>query len=207
MRMHGDRRWALVGTALMLVGGAVACGGTGGTSDTGDTGGRGEGASATASATGAVASPRPSGPRFDEEIELSDGRRVGMSYVAGRGLVERHRGAGAGVWSAPHVVYATVTDRCQSLTLKEFGGTVAVIANWGDYCYDGEPPMESIAAVGVGDLSRWDTKLTEEFDGWEKVVAVDDVRELVFSEASTEYLTRLRWSRTAGFAEVEEIPR
>lgn len=195
--MYGDRRWALVGTALMG-GVVVACGGPG------DSGGA---ATAAPSATGTVASPSPSTPRFDEEIELSDGRRVGMSYVAGRGLVERHRGAGAGAWSAPRVVYATATDRCQSLTLKAFGGTVAVVADWGDYCYDGEPPTESIAAVGVGDLSRWDTELTEDFDGWEKVVAVDGVRQLVFSEASTQSLTRLRWSGIEGFAEVEEIPR
>ncbi|MEU3784880.1 hypothetical protein [Streptomyces sp900129855] len=44
-------------------------------------------------------------------------------------------------------------------------------------------------------------------DGWTKVVAVDDARQLVFSEASTRSPTRLRWSRPEGFAEVEEIPR
>jgi hypothetical protein len=179
-----------------MLGVAVACGGPG-------DGGK------AATATGTGASPTPSTPRFDGEARLSDGRRVGMSYVAGRGLVERHRdaGAGAGAWRVPRVVYAPATDRCQSLTLKAFGGTVAVIADWGDYCYDGEPPTESLAAVATGDLSRWDAKLTEDFDGWTKVVAEDDARRLVFSEVSTESLTRLRWSRAEGFAEVEEIPR
>ncbi|MFI5795840.1 hypothetical protein [Streptomyces sp. NPDC051677] len=200
MRMRGDRRWALAGTALM-VGVVVACGGPADSDGDGD--GDGDRSRAATPATPAT----PSTPRFDAEITLSDGRRVGMAYVAGRGLVERHRDTGAGAWSAPRVVYATATDRCQSLTLKAFDGTVAVIADWGVYCYDGEPPTESIAAVGTGDLSRWDTELTEDFDGWTKVVAADDARQLVFSEASTESLTRLRWSRTEGFAEVEEIPR
>ncbi|WP_327312830.1 hypothetical protein [Streptomyces sp. NBC_01235] len=203
--MNGDRRWALAGSALM-VGVAVACGGPGDGGGDGDRD-RGEATTTTARATGTAASTTPTTPRFDEEAELSDGRRVGMSYVAGHGLVERHRDAGAGAWSAPRVVYATATDRCHSLTLKAFDKAVAVIADWGDYCYDGEPPTESLAAVGVGDLSRWDTKLTEDFDGWAEVVAVNDTRELVFSEVSTKSLTRLRWSRTEGFAEVEEIPR
>lgn len=195
--MRGDRRWGLVGTALM-VGVAVACGGPADSDGDGD--GDGDRSRAATPAT-------PSTPRFDGEIKLSDGRRVGMAYVAGRGLVERHRDAGARAWSAPRLVYATATDRCQSLTLKAFDATVAVIADWGVYCYDGEPPTESVAAVGTGDLSHWDTRLTEDFDGWTKVVAVDDARQLVFSESSTESLTRLRWSRQEGFAEVEEIPR
>ncbi|MFJ1811473.1 MULTISPECIES: hypothetical protein [unclassified Streptomyces] len=138
---------------------------------------------------------------------MPDGRRVGMAYVEGRGLVERHRDAHTGGWSAPRVVYATATDRCQSLTLKAFDGTVAVIADWGSYCYDGEPPMESIAAVATADLARWDTKLTWSFDGWTKVTAVGDSGNLLFTRDSTEWLTRLGWSRTDGFAQVEEIPR
>ncbi|MDQ0579271.1 hypothetical protein [Streptomyces rishiriensis] len=208
MRTHGERLRALAG-AVLLLGGAVACGGQGG---------RGASATGTATApataegtttgrgTGAQASPAAPAPRFDAEIGLPDGRRVGMAYVEGRGLVERHRDADTGVWSAPRLVYATATDRCQSLTLKVFDATVAVIADWGDYCYDGEPPMESLAAVGTADLTRWDTKLTASFDGWSKVAPVGSSGDLLFTRVSTEWLTRLRWS-TDGFAEVEEIPR
>lgn len=130
-----------------------------------------------------------------------------MAYVEGRGLVERHRDAHTGVWSAPHVVYATATDRCQSLTLKAFGARVAVIADWGPYCYDGEPPMESLAAVGTADLTRWDTDLTTSFDGWSKVAPWGDSGGLAFTRSSSESLTRRRWSGTDGFAKVEEIPR
>ncbi|MER6959783.1 hypothetical protein [Streptomyces sp. NPDC000618] len=197
MRMRGDRLRALAGAAL-AVGVAVACGGP-----------AGGGGTAAPTATGVTSSTPAATPRFDEEIELSDGRRVGMAYVAGRGLVERHRDADSTAWSAPNVVYATATDRCQSLTLKEFDGTVAVIADWGVYCYDGEPPTESIAAVGTTDLARWDTNLTRSFDGWTKVTAEGggDSRRLLFTRGSTESLTRLGWTRSGGFAEVEEIPR
>ncbi|WP_234436972.1 hypothetical protein [Streptomyces maremycinicus] len=190
MRRHGERRlWALAG-ALSMAGVAVACGGPGD-----------RGASAAAPASSAAPAPR-----FDQEVGLPDGRRVGMAYVEGRGLVERHRGADKGVWSAPRLVYATATDRCESLTLEVFDRTVAVIADWGDYCYDGEPPMESLAAVGTGDLTRWDTKLTTSFDGWTEVAPEGGSGDLVFTRPSTERLTRLRWGAD-GFAEVEDIPR
>ncbi|QJT06680.1 hypothetical protein G9272_06315 [Streptomyces asoensis] len=191
-----------------MVGVAVACGGPGdgGGSATVTAAAPTKG-TATATGTGTHASPTAPAPRFDEEIGLPDGRRVGMAYVEGRGLVERHRDADTGVWSAPRVVYATATDRCQSLTLKVFDGRVAVIADWGDYCYDGEPPMESLAAVGTADLTRWDTKLTRSFDGWSKVAPAGGSGDLVFTRGSTEWLTRLRWSGAEGFAEVEEIRR
>lgn len=198
MRTNRDRLRALAGTVL-LAGVAVACGGR---SDGGGS------ATATApTAPPATATATAPVPRFDAEVGLPDGRRVGMSYVEGRGLVERHRDADTGVWSASRVVYATATDRCQSLTLKVFDETVAVVADWGDYCYDGEPPMESIAAVGTADLARWDTKLTRSFDGWTKVAPVGGSGDLLFTRSSTERLTRLRWNRTEGFAELEEIPR
>ncbi|KOU72355.1 hypothetical protein ADK57_10110 [Streptomyces sp. MMG1533] len=173
-----------------MLGGAVACGpsGAGGEAGAG-------GASSTPSATTSV--------RFGEEIELSDGRHVGVSYAAGSGLVEQHRDAGTDEWSKPRVVYRTMADACQSITLEEFDGTVAVIADWGYYCADGEPPEESIAAVGTGDLSRWDAKLTKAFDGWEKATAEGDSRHLRFTNGST----RLRWSRAEGFGQVEETYR
>ena len=150
----------------------------------------------------------PSHHRFVDEIEWASGRRVGMYYAARRGLMEQHQNTAGGAWSKPRLLYATRTDPCQSITLKAFDdGTVAAIADWGAYCYDGEPPMESIAAVGTKSLSTWDTKLKERFDGWEKVEASDGTERLTFTNSSTEWLTRLRWSRTDGFAEVEDIRR
>jgi hypothetical protein len=149
----------------------------------------------------------PTHTRLDEEIELADGRRVGVSYAAGRGLLEQHQDAEAGAWSKPRLVYRTASEPCQSITLKAFGSTVAVMANWGRYCADGEPPTESIAGVGSRNLSRWDMKLTKDFDGWTKVAAVGDPQHLRFTRVSTEWLTRLRWSREEGFAEVEQNPR
>ncbi|WP_328540269.1 hypothetical protein [Streptomyces sp. NBC_00344] len=150
--------------------------------------------------------PHPHG-RFDAEIALDNGGRAGMYYAAGRGLMEQHLDAGATRWSSPHLVHRTGADPCLSVTLKRFRGVVAAIANWGPYCADGEPPTESIAAVGSMGLSKWDTEVTKDFDGWEKVTASDGQRELTFTNASTESVTRLRWNRAVGFSDVEEIPR
>ncbi|WP_329406933.1 hypothetical protein OG802_03045 [Streptomyces sp. NBC_00704] len=98
MRMSGHRLRARAG-AVLAAGALAACGAPEG------------GAAATPTATAARVSPHPSpAPRFDAEITLSDGRHVGVAYVAGRGLVERHRSA-TGRWSPPHLVYTTGTDR------------------------------------------------------------------------------------------------
>lgn len=194
--MRVRRRSTLVGAVLVLEVVVAACG---------QPGYGGEGAGSAGSSP--TAEPSPAHAPFDAEVELADGRRVGLSYAAGRGLLEQHRQAGAGAWSKPHLVYGTASDPCQSVTAKAFDDTVAVIANWGPYCADGEPPMESLAAVGTGDLSRWDTDLTKSFDGWEKVAAVDGPTRLEFTRVSTQWLNRLRWSRTEGFAEVEQVPR
>lgn len=182
-------RWPAIAGAVIWLGAVVACGPSERVGEGGAT----------------SASPGPD--RFDEEVELADGRRLGVSYAAGRGLLEQHQDARTRAWSKPRLVYRTASEPCQGITLKAFDGTVAVIANWGRYCSDGEPPTESIAAVGTDDLSRWDTRLTKDFDGWTKVVASRGSRHLRFTRVSTEWLARLRWSRTEGFAEVEEIRR
>ncbi|QQM45938.1 hypothetical protein [Streptomyces liliifuscus] len=199
-RVHGVRLLALTGVTALL-GAVVACGST--------EAGAGDASPGSDTAQASPTSrPSPSHARFVEEIEWADGRRVGMYYAAKRGLMEQHQDTAGEAWSKPHLVYATESDPCQSITLKAFdGGTVAAIANWGPYCSDGEPPMESIAAVGTDNLSKWDTKLTKEFDGWEKVEASGDSEQLTFGRNSTEWLTRLRWSRTDGFGDVEETRR
>ncbi|MET7852000.1 hypothetical protein ABZT48_28000 [Streptomyces avermitilis] len=189
MRVRG-RQVLILTCAAALLGATAACGGAG-----------------TDAKRPGTAGTAPSHARFDAEISLPDGRRVGMYYAAGRGLVEQHRGTGSATWSKPHLLHRTTSDPCQSLRLKAFGTTVAAIANWGVYCADGEPPTESLAAVGTGNLSEWDTKVTPDFDGWEAVRASEEKGELSFTNGSVESVTRLRWHRTEGFSDVEEIPR
>ncbi|MET7441265.1 hypothetical protein ACWERY_37585 [Streptomyces sp. NPDC004082] len=185
--MRGVRQ-AAAAAAVVLLGFAVACG----KSDSG---------------AGAATTAPPAHARFEEEVTLDDGSRVGLSYAAGRGLVEQHRRPGARAWSAPHLVHRTTSDPCGSMTVTPFGTTVAVIANWGPYCADGEPPTESVAAVGTDGPSRWDTKVTEDFDGWEKVSVVRGSQGLRFERMSSEWTTLLRWNRDEGFAEVDETRR
>ncbi|MFH8468652.1 hypothetical protein [Streptomyces sp. NPDC017991] len=198
-RVRGDRWPARVATAaaaaVALLASTAACGGT-------DTGAGGAGAGDTHSG-----SPTPSHARFVQDIEWSDGGRVGMYYAAGRGLMEQHQDTAGGPWSKPRPVYATEGDACRSITLKAFRDTVTAIANWGVYCADGEPPTESVAAVGTRNLATWDTRATEDFDGWEKAATVAGTEDLLFTRSSTEWLTRLRWSPTGGFGDVENIRR
>ena len=92
-----------------------------------------------------------------------------MVYDSERGLAEQHYSPEADAWTEPQLIYETDTDPCQGIILQELEGTVAVIANWNLYCYDGEPPDESIAAVATGDLTEWETDLTRHFDGWDSV--------------------------------------
>jgi hypothetical protein len=64
-----------------------------------------------------------------------------------------------------------------------------------------------VAAVGTDGPSRWDTKITEDFDGWEKVSMVRGSQGLRFERMSSEWTTLLRWNRDEGFAEVDETRR
>ncbi|MEV0391370.1 hypothetical protein [Nonomuraea sp. NPDC050643] len=136
------------------------------------------------------------GDPYNAEVTLDDGRRVAMHYRRGKGLFEQHYGPEIG-WSEPRLVYGTKTEACQGVELRAFGATVAAIADFGLYCSDGEPPMESIAAVGVGDLSTWAHHLTRSFDGWQRVSAGDGGEVVTFRNGST----KLRWSRAGGFSE------
>lgn len=99
MRTRGQRLRAVAG-AVPAAGVVAACGGPQG-------GVRSMPPATTA--LGTPGSPAPSAaPRFDAQGERPGGRRVGLSYAAGRGRVERHTDADAGEWNEPHVVYATV---------------------------------------------------------------------------------------------------
>jgi len=136
------------------------------------------------------------GDPYNALIKLDDGRRVAMHYRRGEGLYEQHSGPRADGWTRPQLIYGTETEACQGVHLRAFGGTVTAIADFGVYCSDGEPPMESVAAVSVGNLRTWDHHLRRSFDGWERVSASDDGKQITFRRGST----TLRWSRTGGFA-------
>ncbi|MGW3645626.1 hypothetical protein [Streptomyces sp. NPDC000878] len=137
-------------------------------------------------------SPSP----YDAEVRLDDGRRVAMHYRRGQGLVEQHYSPRAKAWTRAVVIHRTEADACQGIELRANGGTVAAIADFGPYCYDGEPPAVSIAAVGTDSLTEWDVNVTKDFDGWERASVSDDGGEVVFRRDIT-----LRWSRTDGFGD------
>ncbi|MEQ4722029.1 hypothetical protein [Nonomuraea sp. B19D2] len=135
------------------------------------------------------------GDPYNAMVELDDGRRVAMHYRRGKGLYEQHFSPQAGGWTRPRLIYGTTTEACQGIELRAFAETVTATADFGVYCSDGEPPQESIAAVGVGSLRTWDHHLTRSFDGWERISARDDGKEITFRNGSS----TLRWSRTGGF--------
>ncbi|MET0766666.1 MAG: hypothetical protein ABWY50_03390 [Aeromicrobium sp.] len=133
---------------------------------------------------------------FNAEIELPDGRKVSMYYAQDTGLAEQHYSPEADAWTAPQILYPTKTEPCSGITLEEQDGTVAVIADWALYCYDGEPPNESVAGVATGDLTDWETDLTEGFDGWTSVTLSDGGDQAVWKYHSD---NRLTWTAGDGF--------
>lgn len=139
--------------------------------------------------------PWSDGPSpYNAEIELDDGRRVAMHYSRGKGLLEQHYSPRAKAWTKPVVIHRTKVDACQGIELRAKSGTVAAIADFGYYCYDGEPPSESIAAVGTGNLTKWDINVTRDFDGWERVSVSDNGQQVTFWRD-----TILSWSSAEGF--------
>ncbi|TMR34095.1 hypothetical protein ETD85_18085 [Nonomuraea zeae] len=137
-----------------------------------------------------------SGDPYNAVVGLDDGRRVAMHYRRGKGLYEQHSSGQAGGWTEPRLIYGTKTEACQGIHLRAFGGTVAAIADFGQYCSDGEPPMESVAAVAAGNLRSWDLNLRRSFDGWERVSAGEDGTEITFRRGSS----TLVWRRSGGFS-------
>ncbi|WP_433257931.1 hypothetical protein ACQPYK_21920 [Streptosporangium sp. CA-135522] len=138
---------------------------------------------------------------FEGKVTLADGRRVAMHYRRGEGLFEQHQIPNAGGWTKPRLIYRTRTPACQGIELQASDGTVTAIADFGLYCADGEPPTESIAAVGMGDLRRWDHHLTKDFDGWERVTVTDHGRKATFVNRSLKGHTTLVWTLTGGFSD------
>ncbi|WP_181767000.1 hypothetical protein [Streptomyces albidus (ex Kaewkla and Franco 2022)] len=140
---------------------------------------------------------------FESSLELSDGRKVHVRLVEGTGVQERHAAAGSEKWSKWHTLYKSKTDRCQGVELAETNGTVSLIADFGHFCYDGEPPTESVAGVGTGDLTDWDVDVTKDFDGWEDTTIADDGSRVLFVYNSDAGLYTLRWEQNEGFSEID----
>lgn len=136
-------------------------------------------------------SPSP----FNAQVKLADGRRVAMHYMKGKGLFVQDYSPKAKGWSKSALVYGTNSDACQGITLKAKDGTVAAFGDFGDYCADGEPPTESVAAVATGRLTKWATHLTKDFDGWEKIAVADGGKKATFSRGAD----RLIWTKAGGF--------
>jgi hypothetical protein len=138
-------------------------------------------------------------PRFREDyenqIDLPDGRKVAMAYREDKGLIEQHYDPDSKSWSKPHRIYSTKADPCQGVQLTESTGRVAAIADFGLYCYDGEPPMESLAVTADGSLQEWDVHMSPGIDGWR------DVR--ITSKDTVEWKNSsypvLKWSTADGF--------
>ncbi|WP_409057031.1 hypothetical protein [Streptomyces sp. SYP-A7185] len=198
MRRTGIRALALGGvTVLGLV---TGCGQSAGQAQ--DTG-RGPARQVTTVATGDhgyplqksdipwSGSPSP----FNAQVKLTDGRRVAMHYLKGKGLFVQDYSPKAKGWSKPAVVHKTATDACQGITLKAKDGTVAAFGDFGVYCADGEPPTESVAAVATGPLTKWATHLTKDFDGWEKIAVAAGGKKATFSRGSD----TLVWTKAGGF--------
>ena len=136
---------------------------------------------------------------YQATLQLEDGRQVTVRLVEGTGVQERHRASASASWSAWQTLYETDTDRCQHVELQEVSGTVALTADFGRFCSDGEPPTESVAGVGTGDLTDWDIDVTEDFDGWQDTSITDDGTRVVFLYDSDAGLYYQRWGYGTGF--------
>ena len=140
-------------------------------------------------------------------IELPDGRKVEIRHVKGKGLGERHYDPGTGKWSRTNLIYETQSDPCQGVRLAATGGTVAVTADFGLFCYDGEPPEKSVAAVATGEFTEWQTNRHDRSDGWEKTRVTEKGERVSFVRWTEDLIVTLRWSKANGFARPEEKPR
>jgi hypothetical protein len=140
-------------------------------------------------------------------IKLPDGRKVEIRYVDKKGLGERHYSPKTKKWSETNLIYKTKSDTCQGIELAATDGTVAAIANFGQYCYDGEPPEESIAAVGTGGFTKWDINRQDSFDGWDKANVAKGGEHASFVRYTEEIVETLRWSKKDGYSGPTEEPR
>lgn len=132
---------------------------------------------------------------YESEIELPDGRKVSLVYLTGKGLGEQHYDPESDSWSELTFVYRTEADPCQGISLVTEDGRVAAIADFGGYCYDGEPPMESVAATAGGSFQDWDQHLTPGIDGWTEV-GIENADKVTWDSPHYPALT---WTSEDGF--------
>ncbi|MFF1595655.1 hypothetical protein ACFVY0_47780 [Streptomyces sp. NPDC058286] len=131
---------------------------------------------------------------------------MALHYRKKTGLVEQHYSPKAKAWSKPQVVYRTKMDACQGIELREANGTVGVIADFGLYCYDGEPPRRSLALVGTGSMRDWDVDVTADFDGWRKVVVDGNGKRVTFSRKSWAGRWSVVWKMGDGYSGKKTAP-
>ncbi|MGI5490309.1 hypothetical protein [Microtetraspora malaysiensis] len=141
---------------------------------------------------------------YNAVIKLADGRRVAMFYRLGTGLMEQRYSPQARGWTKPRAIFRTKQDPCQGISMRTTAGTVAVIADFGMFCYDGEPPTESIATVSTGNFQTWDIHLMKDFDGWERSSISQDGTSVSFIQKSWGKI--LRWNSGRGFLGVKPLP-
>ncbi|SCK33672.1 hypothetical protein H181DRAFT_02759 [Streptomyces sp. WMMB 714] len=106
-------------------------------------------------------------------IQLADGRWVEMRYRPGKGLTERHQRSTKGRWTTPRTIHRTKAGPCRGIKLRARGDTVAAIADFGHACREDQPPDWSVAVVSEGDLSQWESDVTEGTDGWPRARFLD----------------------------------
>lgn len=112
---------------------------------------------------------------YEQQASLPDGRKIRLWYSeSGDRLLEQHYSPDEDAWTTPQVVVrSTEPHPCQGIDIVEEDGVVAVIADFGIWCYDGEPPEQSVAAVTTGDLTEWAVDVTDGFDGWSRVTVAE----------------------------------
>jgi hypothetical protein len=136
---------------------------------------------------------------FQSTLKLDDGRQLQLRLEARTGLQIRHRAGTSGPWTGWRTVYRTTSDRCQGVESSAYHDTVAVIADFGTYCYDGEPPETSLAIVGTGDLTTWQVNVTKGFDGWARTAFAGEGSQVTFSLRDTLGLSSVVWHKGTGF--------
>jgi hypothetical protein len=150
---------------------------------------------------------RWTGDDYKATTELPDGRKVEIRYVTKKGLGERHFDPKTKKWSETKLIYKTKTHPCQGIELTDADGTVAATAAFGLFCYDGEPPEYSVAAVGTGELTEWDTYRQGHSEYWSKVQIAGAGADVFFVRNDERTVETLRWSKKDGYSKLTEKPR
>jgi hypothetical protein len=150
---------------------------------------------------------RWTGDDYRATTELPDGRKVEIRYVTKKGLGERHFDPKTEKWSATKLIYKTETHPCQGIELTDADGTVAATAAFGLFCYDGEPPEYSVAAVGTGELTEWETYRQGHSEYWSTVQIAGAGEDVSFVRNGERSVETLRWSQKDGYSKPVKKPR